>query len=145
MRIYLHNMPQHRPISIIGFGLRWLSSLIRVPNPPAKIIVFISRILYVLTQQLLCYLYNRDFSVLRTLEITTYIRKSGYRPVLLMSVYPSDRYSALTVNSLALYLLMGLLYHSILFHATIICIRALFTRILKPKCSYSFNKLRHRV
>lgn len=29
------------PISIIGFGLKWLSSLILVPNPPAKITTFI--------------------------------------------------------------------------------------------------------
>ena len=29
------------PISIIGFGFRWLSSLIRVPKPPAKITTFI--------------------------------------------------------------------------------------------------------
>ena len=29
------------PISIIGFGLRWDSSVILVPNPPAKITTFI--------------------------------------------------------------------------------------------------------
>src|SRR5581483_11305593 len=28
------------PISIIGFGLRWLSSEMRVPRPPARITVF---------------------------------------------------------------------------------------------------------
>lgn len=40
---------------------------------------------------------NRDFSVLRTLEITTY-----------------NRYSALSVNSHTLYLLMDLLYHALI-------------------------------
>ena len=29
------------PISTIGFGFKWLSSLIRVPNPPARITTFI--------------------------------------------------------------------------------------------------------
>ena len=29
------------PISIIGFGFKWLSSLILVPKPPAKITTFI--------------------------------------------------------------------------------------------------------
>ena len=29
------------PISIIGFGFKWLSSLILVPNPPARITTFI--------------------------------------------------------------------------------------------------------
>ena len=29
------------PISIIGFGRKWLSSEIRVPNPPAKRTAFI--------------------------------------------------------------------------------------------------------
>jgi hypothetical protein len=29
------------PISIIGFGLRWLSSEILVPSPPAKMTTFI--------------------------------------------------------------------------------------------------------
>src|SRR5699024_2091242 len=30
------------PISIIGLGFRWLSSLILVPNPPARITTFIN-------------------------------------------------------------------------------------------------------
>ena len=30
------------PISIIGFGLRWVSSEIRVPRPPASITAFIA-------------------------------------------------------------------------------------------------------
>ena len=29
------------PISIIGFGLRWVSSAIRVPYPPARMTAFI--------------------------------------------------------------------------------------------------------
>ena len=33
------------PISIIGFGFKWLSSLIRVPNPPANITTFIALLL----------------------------------------------------------------------------------------------------
>ena len=36
-----HNMG-FPPISIIGFGFRWLSSLILVPSPPANITTFIS-------------------------------------------------------------------------------------------------------
>ncbi len=30
------------PMVIIGFGFKWLSSLIRVPSPPAKITTFIT-------------------------------------------------------------------------------------------------------
>src|SRR6266496_6204905 len=33
------------PISIIGFGLRWDSSLMRVPKPPARMTAFMTRIL----------------------------------------------------------------------------------------------------
>ena len=40
-------MPENRLFSdpIIGFGFKWLSSLIRVPNPPANITTFIALLL----------------------------------------------------------------------------------------------------
>ena len=41
--IVLHNVPQNRPLANLdhGLGLQMLSSLIRVPNPPANITTFI--------------------------------------------------------------------------------------------------------
>jgi hypothetical protein len=39
------------PISIIGFGFRWLSSEIRVPSPPAKMTTFIGILFFLAANQ----------------------------------------------------------------------------------------------